>query len=282
MSAGQWNQKGAVHSLAYTSDGSLLLGGGDDGRVHGWDSKSGKAEFSLKGHNTAVVSVCCSPTENQWASIDTLGDLILWDGDSQKPIAETSAPAQPTGNMVFSPDGKQLLWGGVFGKLYYWNWQTEEKIETAETPTLANLDALVFSPGGEWLAAGGKLNDVLLLQADTRETVRTLKGPERGMSSLAFSPKGNFLAAGAQKIVLVWDTETGEEKFQLPADLVVRCVAFSPDGRRLAGGGSDGRARIWDVESGELVTECKKEHSTIFAVTFSPDGKTLVTGGAKL
>ncbi len=184
--------------------------------------------------------------------------------------------------MVFSPDGKQLLWGGVFGKLYVWDIQTEGKIEMAETPTLANLDALAFSPGGEWLAAGGKLNDVLLLQADTRETVRTLKGPEGGMYALDFSPDGKKLAAGGQRFVLVWDTETGEEKFQLPADLMVRSVAFSPDGHWLAGGGSDGRARIWDVESGELVTECQKEHSAIYAVTFSPGGKALVTGGAKL
>jgi predicted NACHT family NTPase len=58
----------------------------------------------------------------------------------------------------------------------------------------------------------------------------------------------------------------------------VFAVAFSPDGKLLATGGTDGVVRCWEVTSGRELLTCKGHSNLVRSVAFSPDGKTLATG----
>lgn len=60
----------------------------------------------------------------------------------------------------------------------------------------------------------------------------------------------------------------------------VMAVAFSPDGRRLASGGTDRRVLIRDVDSGEILQTLVTPHRrAVSSVVFSPDGFRLASGG---
>ncbi|WP_052866567.1 CHAT domain-containing WD40 repeat protein [Streptomyces niger] len=60
----------------------------------------------------------------------------------------------------------------------------------------------------------------------------------------------------------------------------VQCVAFHPDGRRLAAG-SRKWVRVWDAQTGNRVWEQAVSWlSTVFAAEFGPDGRRLATGSA--
>ncbi len=53
------------------------------------------------------------------------------------------------------------------------------------------------------------------------------------------------------------------------------CLAFSPDGTRLAGGSVGRTISVWDVETGQLRHEITADRDSISCLAFARDGQTL-------
>lgn len=145
---------------------------------------------------------------------------------------------------------------------------------------------------------------VCVFPADQRVVqVYSHKIHPKAITAAAFLPDGKqFATTSADGTLKVWDVaaarkhhkvmedKNGEAKPALPKPVLnvsahpgaqVTCLAVSPDGKRLATGGSDGSVRLWDAADGKLVAALKDAHpGGVHAVAFSPDGRTLATGGA--
>ncbi|MFN8004069.1 MAG: hypothetical protein U0X75_24005 [Acidobacteriota bacterium] len=60
----------------------------------------------------------------------------------------------------------------------------------------------------------------------------------------------------------------------------VYSVSYSPDGRTLASGSSDGTVKLWDVASGAEKVTLKGHAGFVLSVSYSPDGRTLASGSS--
>ena len=96
---------------------------------------------------------------------------------------------------------------------------------------------LFVAPDGKAIASAGPGGSVVLHHAATGKKLRSFQ-VEADAHSWTFAPDGKTVAAGVgDRLVCVWEASTGKRIRQLEfADGPVHYLAFSHDGRTLAGG----------------------------------------------
>jgi WD40 repeat protein/predicted Ser/Thr protein kinase len=98
---------------------------------------------------------------------------------------------------------------------------------------------------------------------------------------VAVSADGSLCAAcGKDRTIHVWDSKTGKQirTVSLGAGYF-RSLDFSPRGRHLAAGSSDGYFRIFDPLKDDVPLWEQKHGPPVTLVRYSPDGKRLLSGG---
>jgi WD40 repeat protein len=89
---------------------------------------------------------------------------------------------------------------------------------------------------------------------------------------MQFSPDSKTLAvASLDKSVHLITLETMQTK-RIEVGVEAEVLAFSPDGTKLAVGGTEGALMLWDVTSGALTSSKPQNNTGLVDLVFSPDG----------
>jgi WD40 repeat protein len=169
----------------------------------------------------------------------------------------------------------QLVEGRVKPRMPY----KEDPLSKEDIETIRRwIDAGAPAP----TAAEAKAAEEVTVEIPDVKPAVPVSGP---VSAVAFDANSRRVAVGSYKSVhlLSFDDRKWTGSLEDHGDLV-RALAFSSDGARLAAaGGASGRlgeVRIWDVHQtpAKLVATIQGHKDAILSVAFSPDGSTIATG----
>jgi WD40 repeat protein len=154
--------------------------------------------------------------------------------------------------LALAPDGRALARGAADGTRRLWDKSTgqERAVLCGHTQV---VEALAFSPDGRTLATGDRHGIVKLWDLATlTERATLVASDEEGfrdeVSALAFAPHDGRLAVAVGRVVQLWEVASGRLTACLRGhEGKVICLAFAPDGTRLASGSYDKKVRLWNV-----------------------------------
>jgi WD40 repeat protein len=278
---------GPVNSVAFSPDDKWLVSGGEDGNVLLWNALFPYLSHSLASPRDSyynqrwnVEGLAFGPDGKTLASSNWDNTIRLWDVESRSIVKEIPLDQGTLGLISISPDGKKLAVAAGKGPHYIWN---ADGTHDRQLPVGDLLTAPAFSPDGKWLATSNNQGkSVCLWSLRGQEDICQTVPYDAVVTRLVFSPNSTLLASDAGSKVLLWDVT----KRPLSARLIgshaegqaIFSLAFSPDGKQLASGGSDYTIQLWDLQASP-VSSIPIRTSGRFArsVAFSPDGSMLVS-----
>jgi RNA polymerase sigma factor (sigma-70 family) len=272
-----------------------------------WEVATGKPIRDLGSFQSRYLGRFFAPDGKTLALTTDAQMVQAYDVTTGKVLWKVSVePTVGIHAVVFAPDSRSVLVAGQDQSIRLHDARTGQELRRlhhpGETPGLRTLVAagpgftstpVAFSPDGKSIVAtSGAM--VRQWSVSTGKELRPVgTGHEGAISGLALSPDGKTAAtAGGDNTVRLWDLASSREirRFQgptpEPANGVVgvppraRSVAFSPDGRHLAAGWSEGSIHVWDTESGKQLRHFQGADRTgITCVAFIHEGKALLAQG---
>ena len=103
----------AVHTVAWSPDGTLLVSRGEDRVILVWDATTGTLLRALKGHKSVVTSVAFSPN-GTLASGDRAKTIWFWNPTTGKRLAMYRRYVHAVEDIAWNADGTHLATAGDY------------------------------------------------------------------------------------------------------------------------------------------------------------------------
>ncbi|MCQ0007294.1 hypothetical protein LUX73_23240 [Actinomadura madurae] len=267
-----------MHAVAFSPDGHRLAAASSKRDVWVWDPRRPGEPRRYPGLRGAAQAVAFSPDGRTLAAGGAGKAVRLWDA-AGRPGALLEGAESDITTLSFDGDGRTLAVGGRDRAVRLWDLRDPGRPKALGGPLTGPTSYVygtAFGPDGRTLAVACADDKVRVWDTATRRITAVLPHPEP-VTSVAFRADGTLASASTDGAARLW---------RLPGPVLrqpgghVYSLAYRPDGRVLAGGGEDGRLRLWDPVTRTPLTEpVVSSAAFVISVAFAPDGRTLAAGG---
>ena len=254
-------------------DGSLMAMGLHKGEVGVYSSADWRRiwTFGASTEKTKVLAWSFSRDNSQIASGSSDRVIRIWNLQSGELYRTLEGHAGKVRSVEFSPDGLRIASASEDGTIRIWHKDTG-MVASIMGDQVQKVKCLAWSPDGLRVAAGSKESTVRIWNVTTGEMEKELDAKSRVVDTVSYSPDGQTLAAGCGYEVQLWKVGTNENSIVLTGHtLRVKDLAFSRDGQRVATCSNDQSVRLWDRQTGSLLTVWNGHTHHVIHVMFLND-----------
>jgi WD40 repeat protein len=277
-----------VLNVAFSADGKQVVGPSTDRTTLIWDSETGNQLYKLAGHTNGVQDASFSPDGKHIVTASDDGSSIVWDAAPSHEIAAIST--SPIWRSAINQDRTRLATRQDQSRFTVWDLTRSEPIMTFIDQGAHQADVqadIAISPDGKRVAYATN-NSVKVWDVENNKQMFHLAPNKQNIQPSyvgipIFSTDGKRILdyfdypqeGQVLRRVLIWDATSGVQMAELSLPKIegtFGAIAQSPDGTRLVVGDNSGAVRLFDAQTGEMLSE---EHNPSFIVyvLFSPDGK---------
>jgi WD40 repeat protein len=243
---------------AFSRDGNLLVTASDDNTAVVWSTRSGEPLYVLRGHRETVHSAAFDSAGTWIVTASGDGDARVWEPSGVRltailpnfnnvravamgPTADTIATAGDHGVMCWDRSG-----GTVTNQ-----WSRAISYDGGVTGRICTV---TFSADGKRVIYGG--DSRMCEVADTTTGAIAAALPSGPVDLAALSSAGELALTVAANTAAIWDTiNTCRISGISGHDTDIASAQFAPDAASVLTAAIDGSVRIWEVESGRLLSE---------------------------
>jgi WD40 repeat protein len=287
---------GSILGGAFAPDGRTLYTDGLDSSVIKWDVSGGRS-FGVT--TPSFQRIPLKPVPGIWGDVGWSADrrravlgyesgVIATIDTATGRLVARDRPIKKISDLALSPDGGFAYIVSTDGTLRRWDVAARrfDKVTTLGTPQPEGgyREGMVsVSSDGRTLAVSTQFDSgVYVVDAST---FRRIAGPVgAGFAGVsAFSPNGQMLALAPLNNgpgLALLDMPSGRVRWENRSLTDALALAFSPDGRRIVAGSSEGTIATFDTQSGRRLAGPRvAQPRFVDAVAFAPDGRIILSGG---
>lgn len=262
-----------VSALAFAPDASFVATGHDDGLINYWDAPGHHSVFprGLAYHKKPISAVAVSPNGKFLAAASEDKTITLWNLSTGGYHGCLTGHNDRIPALAWHPSGNFLVSAGWDSTARVWDANTLQPVIILNSHA-AQVDALAFSKDGRWLACGDSSQTIHVWDFATKKTMHKLKVPPAEVRFIAFSPDGRHLACNGDRVLHLWNPETGKPHADIgPRPRAKTTVSINRDGSKFISNGGGTNVRVWNSKTRQTVTTLQTDEP-IHALAFSPDG----------
>ncbi|MBX2999367.1 MAG: proprotein convertase P-domain-containing protein [Caldilineaceae bacterium] len=252
------NGSGAVNSIAFSPDSSILASGLDNGSVEIWAWQDEEFLTVLEGVGGAINAVAWS-SDGLLATGGDDGVILIWDALAGETLFALEGHDGAVNALSWIPPfigegAGYLVSAGDDGTVRLWNVESEQPVLTItdhEGPTndVLWVGQVILSAGDDgtvrlWRLAGESWESV------TAEPLAVIRH-ENAVNSVAIAEASGYVVSGsADGSLAVWNLSS--EEIPTEPEFVLRGHVGSVNGvgflnETIVSGGDDGTVRVWDL-----------------------------------